>query len=105
MRIEFSREGGFTGIPLTAEFDTESLSPEDASALQQVIKAADFFELPPVIGKSATGADRFQYVITIEAEGKRHTVRTSEETSEALQAAIDFLQGLARRKRGQTRSQ
>ena len=46
MRVEFKREGGFTGIPLAAKFDTESLAPEKARTLVELVEEANFFDLP-----------------------------------------------------------
>ncbi|SRR6266849_2829934 len=101
MRVEFRREGGFTGIPLTFELETESLAPEEAAALRELVEAADFFDLPAVISPPGLGADRFQYVLTLEENGKRHAVRTSEPVPAALRNLIDFLVKFAKERRAQ----
>lgn len=98
MRVEFRREGGFAGIPLGAEFDTESLSAEDAGALRELVGRADFFNLPAA-SPPARGADRFQYVVTVEAGGKRYTVRTTDAAApEPLRTLLDFLLKLVRKR-------
>ncbi len=98
MRVKVKREGGFTGVPLSGEFDSESLSQEEAQRLRELIDSADFFNLPATAAGSTRGADRFQYVVTIETEDKQHTVRTTDSAgSEALQELVDHLMKLARR--------
>jgi hypothetical protein len=98
MRVEFRREGGFAGIPLGAVFDAESLSAEDAGTLRELMEAADFFNLPATT-TPARGADRFQYVVTVEADGKRHTVRTTDAAApEPLRTLLDFLIKLVRKR-------
>ena len=104
MRVEFRREGGFTGIPLTLDFETDSLSPEDAAIFQKAVETAGFFDLPAVISSPRLGADRFQYVLTVEENGKRHTVKTAEPTSVALRDLLDFLVKFAKERRAQGRS-
>jgi hypothetical protein len=65
-----------------------------------MIEAAAFFRLPKTLDAPASqGADRFKYIITVEMEGKRHTVRTSDAAPAALQNLIDFLLSLARKKK------
>ena len=108
MKIHFERSGGFANIRLTAEADTDarelifgaarvkkSLSPDEARNLEAMVKAADFFNLPATT-QPAQGADRFQYVLTVESGGKRHTVQTSEASATpGLRPFFDFLTKLA----------
>jgi hypothetical protein len=109
MRINFERSGGFANIRLTAEADTDarelifgaarvkrSLSPDEARNLEEMVKAADFFNLPAATTRPTQGADRFQYVVSVEVDGKRHTVQISEAvTSATLRPLLDFLTKLA----------
>ena len=109
MQIHFERSGGFANIRLTAEADTDarelifgaarvkrSLSPDEARNLEEMVKAADVFNLPAATARSTQGADRFQYVVMVEAGGKRHTVQISEAVAPAaLRPLLDFLTKLA----------
>jgi hypothetical protein len=65
------------------------------------VDAARFFDLPAVIASPTPGADRFQYKITVEAEGRRHTVEVGEAAVPGnLQPLIQRLITLARSARG-----
>jgi emfourin len=108
MQIHFERSGGFANIRLTAEADTDtrelifgaarvkrSLAPDEARNLEEMVKGADFFNLPATT-RPAQGADRFQYIFTVEAGGKKRTVQTSEASAPAaLRPFLDFLTKLA----------
>lgn len=54
--------------------DKESFHPEEGKKLQEMINAAGFFDLPAKFPAPKKGADYFQYAITVELEGKKHTV-------------------------------
>jgi hypothetical protein len=98
VRVKVKREGGFTGVPLSGEFDSESLSQGEAQTLRGLIDSADFFNLPASVAGGTRGADRFQYVVTIETEDKQHTVRTTDTAgSEALHDLVDHLMKMTRR--------
>jgi hypothetical protein len=101
MRVQFERSGGFGGIRLTAELDTDqlhvtygatrvqrALSPEEARHLERLVESSDFFALPARMPSAARGADRFQYVMAVESAGKRHTVQTADETAPAALKAL-----------------
>ena len=77
MQVTVERTGGFTGIPLTKTVDSATLSHQEAVRLHQMMDAADFFELPSTI-PSTPQPDRFQYRITVEQEGKQHSVTVGE---------------------------
>jgi len=97
LRIHLRRTGGFSGLVLNATVDTESLPPVDARDLHTMVEAAKFFDLPSKVGTSALGADRFSYVLTIEAEGRSHTVEMGEgAVPEGLSPLVRRLMVLAR---------
>jgi hypothetical protein len=98
MRIQFERTGGLAGMRVVATLDTESLSPEAARELSEMVGAARFFDLPAVTAAPAPGADQFHYKLTVEAEGRRHTVETADAAApEALRPLLQRLARLARR--------
>jgi hypothetical protein len=96
MRVSFERSGGFGGISLTAELDTDqlqvtygatrmqrALSPDEARYLESLVESSGFFALPTRMSSATRGADRFQYVLTVEGAGKRHAVHTTDEAAPA----------------------
>jgi hypothetical protein len=78
MTISFVRTGGFAGLRLAATVDSATLSPEEAAQLQTLVDDAKFFTLPANVKGKTPGADRFQYAITIETPGQRHSVTVEE---------------------------
>lgn len=101
MRIHFERTGGFTGMPLSATFDTTAFPTEQTQTLQNAINAAHFFDLPPRIAAPAQAADYFHYHVTIEGEGKRHTIDVDDvAASPELQTLLQQLAVQARTARG-----
>lgn len=101
MKINFERTGGFTAIPFRANLDTDSMPPDQAREVEDLVRQADFFNLPASIesgGPAGTpGADRFQYKISVESQGRTHTVRTTEVSApEELLPLIDYLEAAAR---------
>ena len=109
MRVQFERSGGFGGIRLTAELDTDKLratygatrvqrvlSLEEARHLERLVESSNFFALPARMSSATPGADRFQYIITVESSGKRHSVQTTDEAAPAaLRALIASLRNVA----------
>ena len=101
MRIQFERSGGFAGMHITATFDTDSLPPEEGDRLREMVEAADFFNLPPTSATRTAGADQFQYKVTVEAEGRQHTVETGDATApDTLSPLLRRLTVLARSGQG-----
>ena len=78
MKISYRRTGGFAGMVMSFDIDTETLPEEQAGEIQGLVSAADFFALPATITSSAPGADQFQYKLTVETEGRRHTVEVGD---------------------------
>jgi Emfourin len=105
MRIHFERSGGVGGVRLTAELDTDqgsaiygaaqlqrSLSSDEVRRLREILEAVDLFDLPAQAPPSRRGADRFQYVVTVESAGKRHSMRTTDRAApKALRALLEYL--------------
>jgi hypothetical protein len=105
MQIHFERSGGVGGVRLTAELDTDQgsaiygaaqlkrpLSSDEVRHLREILDAADLFDLPAGASPSRRGADRFQYVVTVESAGKRHSVRTTDRAApKALRPLLEYL--------------
>jgi hypothetical protein len=77
MHVMLQRTGGFTGIPMKKTVDVANMPVNEINELRQMVEAAKFFQMPPAI-LSAPQPDRFQYEITIEQDGNRHTVKMAE---------------------------
>jgi hypothetical protein len=100
MRIIFERSGGFTGLTRTVELDTASLPSDEAHNMRKLVQTAGFFELPAQVRTTGQSADDFQYAVTVEAEGKQHTVRTTgTAVPDALRPLIEHLTRVAKEKR------
>ncbi|GCE19237.1 protealysin inhibitor emfourin [Dictyobacter kobayashii] len=97
MQIQVQTEGGLAYLPGLAApktLDSASLSPQDANKMQQLVQAANFFELPAVQDRPARGADYRTYHITVQEDhGKSHSIQVSDPvTNTQLQALLSFVQ-------------
>jgi hypothetical protein len=97
LRIDFERSGGFAGTSLATTVDTSALPADEARAIEDLVRGADFFALPPRLPRRSGGADRFQYDLTIARGRARHHVSVGEADVPApLRPLIDHLLALAR---------
>ncbi len=78
MRVSLKRTGGVAGIPREWQIDVRALAPKKASEFRELLKTANFFSLPSQVGKIGPTRDAFCYELTIEDQGKRHTVKCAE---------------------------
>jgi len=78
MLIQFERRGGFAGIRKDTKLNTESIPSKEAQEMLELIDKADFFNLPEKFPAPRKGADYFQYRLTVENEGKKHTIEVSD---------------------------
>ena len=60
MKISYRRTGGFAGMLMSFDIETQTLSEEEAGEIHGLVSAADFFALPAVIPTTTPGADQFQ---------------------------------------------
>lgn len=98
MIIRMERSGGFAGIGLKAVIDTQQLEPQERQELIALVERSDFFETDLSSTAGQTGADRFQYAITIEHGQQERSVELGEsEIPEDWQPLIQRLNILARR--------
>jgi hypothetical protein len=108
MRIEFSVSGGvgyFPGLNKPVIIDVDQLDTESAEELKRRIEAARFFDLPPEVGSPAPGAADYQHnVLTVDDDGRRHTVRVLVPAEDpALQELIQTVQKYAKAARAAAR--
>jgi Emfourin len=92
MLIQFERRGGFAGIRKDTKLNSEAISSKEAKELLELIDKADFFNLSEKFPLPKKGADYFQYRLTIEKEGKKHTVEVTDPAVPAtLRPLLQFL--------------
>ncbi len=99
MKIHFERSGGFAGMTMNVDIDAHALSDTEREALMTHLSNAEFFALPSAIDDpSTTGADRYNYRITIESNDRTHTVECTDGSAPAsLTPLLDWLNDSARR--------
>ncbi|MDZ8187606.1 MAG: hypothetical protein RMX96_22490 [Nostoc sp. ChiSLP02] len=99
MRISLERTGGFAGITKRTTADTAELPANEADTLKRLVEAADFFRLPERITSPNPQSDRFQYKLTLEDNGRQHTVTVSEAALPGtLRPLIEWLQNTAQKR-------
>jgi hypothetical protein len=100
MQIQFIRSGGFAGMTFTATIDTDSLPEGERDRICQLVEDAKFFSLPAILVEPNPQPDGITYEVTIEHEGRSHTVSTSDEAAPStLVPLLDWLNRAARRQR------
>lgn len=99
MKIHFERSGGFAGMTMNVDIDAHALSDTEREALMSHLSNAEFFALPSAIADpSTTGADRYNYRITVESNERTHTVECTDGSAPAsLMPLLDWLTDSARR--------
>jgi hypothetical protein len=97
MKVRLVRSGGVAGMRLAAEMDSARLPEEGARHLARLVEESGVLALPAHTHAGATGPDRFAYRLTVETEGREHTVEIAEEDlSPAIEPLIDWLVSRAR---------
>ena len=96
MRIQFKMEGGiayFPGLSKPITIDSDELPKQESDELKRLVNATRFFDLPTVTGSPSPGASDYrQYTITIEDDGKQHTVHLTDPIQDPnLQALLTYL--------------
>ena len=77
MIVSIKRSGGYAGIEETIlHLDTQTMSPDLAKRVVQLIKESNFFTLAAENVDEEIGADMFRYEITVQEEDRIHTVST-----------------------------
>ena len=97
MHIGFVRSGGFAGMLLVANIDSQSLPAEELSILESEVAEAAFFDLPERIVPASPMPDSFEYEISVSSSNQTHTIRVGEAlVADSLRPLIDHLTNLAR---------
>ncbi len=98
MRIQFERVGGFAGIRLKTEVDTDQLSPEEAKSLQELVEQAKLSDVRQAPRAASNVRDAFEYWLTVQDKEKRHSLRMTDGTIPAsVQPLVTRLLALAKK--------
>jgi hypothetical protein len=98
MIIQFQQSGGVAGIRRPAlTIDTSTLPAAEAGQWHALVADAGFHELPDSADPGPT-RDAFSYHVTVESDGRRHVVRTTDASAPpALRPLLDALRQAGRR--------
>jgi len=96
VRIQFKIEGGiayFPGLSKPITIDSDHLPQQEFDELKRLVNATHFFDLPTTMSSLSPGAaDYRQYTITLEDDGKQHTVHLTDPIEDPnLQALLTYL--------------
>jgi len=92
MKMSIVRGGGFGGLVTATTVDTASLAPEDARTLRAKVEQTGLFDLPEHMSGPPRQPHPFTYAVTVEDQGRTHTVRVSEEdVPESLGSLISWV--------------
>jgi len=81
MKIAFLRTGGFAGLRLAVDLDTESMDARDASEITGLVQEAGFYKLPARLASTTEGRDRFQYRLRVSSSTRHeHEVVVDEDS-------------------------
>jgi emfourin len=97
MRVYCKKTGGIAGLKISAEVDSKQLSPAEVQEMEKLVERARLFDQP---AKPSVGAtpDQFQYEITVEDQGMRHSFATNDAAaSDELLDLVDWLIAVARK--------
>jgi hypothetical protein len=101
MRVEVKTEGGLAYLPGLSKpliLDTDNLTRAEAQELEELVEAADFFNLPSNLNKPSPGAADYQrYTITIDDGDQSHTVEATDlSEAEEVYDLVRFVREKAR---------
>lgn len=99
MRVSCKKTGGVAGLKISAEADSDQLSPAERREMEELVGRARLFDQPVKPGAKAT-PDQFQYEITVEDQGKSHSFVTNDSAASGeLLDLVDWLIAVARRRK------
>lgn len=96
MRVTLEQSGGFAGLLIDKTIDTKDLSASEAQQLEELVRASNFFQLNSIV-EAFPQPDRFGYTLTIEMNGRTHSLEMSETNMpEAVRPIVDWVQKRSR---------
>ena len=98
MKIQYERSGGFAGMSVKVNIDTNSLPAETTQSFYQALATARFFELPEKLATTGPSTDQFTHRLTIDDENRHHVVEMSDSAvPDSLQPILRKLLLMARK--------
>lgn len=95
MRIRFRQAGGYAGLIRGCEFDTDSLSPEEAEAFQSLVRKSKIRGNRMLITRDAR--DLRTYSITVEKDDESNSISFDEmSTPREVKELLSFLESRAK---------
>jgi hypothetical protein len=95
MRIQFSQSGGYAGLRMGCDLDTNLLSPDESTQLESLVKTSGV--LTSHSRRSKNAADLINYEITIETNQGIYQVRFDDLTlPESILPLLAYLQSQAK---------
>jgi hypothetical protein len=79
MEVSITRGGGLAGVATKTRVSSDALPPERADELREHVERASVFDLPERVEGAGRMADAMSYKLTVEHDGREHTVRLSED--------------------------
>ncbi len=94
MKLRYRQSGGFAGLSLGLDLDTEKLPPSEASELERLVQQAALDQVG--VKKSRGGRDLTSYEMTVEDKGRTTKASFDDMTIPAnAQPLLDFLRSRA----------
>jgi hypothetical protein len=78
MKLRFTQSGGFAGLIRQCTIDTETMKPDEAAALEGLVRQASLSASRQALSRSAR--DLEEYEIAIDRDGKSVTVVLDQST-------------------------
>lgn len=95
MKIKFRQSGGYAGLRMGCELDTNVLSIDEAAQLESLVKTSGILKAKS--DRSENTADLINYEITIETKEGTHQVTFDDLTlPESVVPLLDYLQSHAK---------
>ncbi|MBE9012332.1 hypothetical protein IQ250_19220 [Pseudanabaenaceae cyanobacterium LEGE 13415] len=90
--VTLEQSGGFAGLMLTKTVNTQTLSPAEAQQLEALVEESNFFQLSS-IEEASPQPDRFGYTLSVEVDGRSHSVQFSETNMpEKVRSLVEWIQ-------------
>jgi hypothetical protein len=97
MKVSIKRGGGFAGISEEiASLDTATLNQAAASEVENLVRSANFFDLPSSPPGQRVGADFLKYEVTVTDAGRQHTLIFNDDGAPTTARLREFVERVAK---------
>lgn len=99
MQVSLERTGGFSAIRISTVVDTDSLSPEEATNLRELVRLAGLFEMKQRVKPSRGHPDQYNYRLMVVEDNQTHAIFIQEpDVQPELRQLLDWLVARAKRR-------